>query len=176
MKVAQVKVSGSSPPPRKLDSAALVWRTCRPPSRSDQRTLDAKWPLLRRLLLETRPAPTRLHASFYLPGDLPWAAVIGGSMGSERPRTTANDGPLINVSPGRHSESSASVHPLPTSIAAGQRGRGRNATATAVRLVDACGSPFGRSLPSGVALLISPRRPIGSPPRRGGVVRCRGSL
>jgi hypothetical protein len=33
-------------------------------------TLDARWPLLRRLLLETPPA-TRLHETFYLPGDLP---------------------------------------------------------------------------------------------------------
>jgi hypothetical protein len=57
-------------------------------------------------------------------------------MGPERPRMTATDGPVINVSPGRDPESLASVHPLPTSIAAGQRGRGRNATATAVRLVD----------------------------------------
>jgi CheY-like chemotaxis protein len=31
-------------------------------------------------------------------------------------------GPLINVSPGRHPESSSNVHPLPASIAAGQRG------------------------------------------------------
>jgi hypothetical protein len=68
------------------------------------------------------------------------------------------DGPLINVSPGRQPESSAGVHPLPTDIAAGQRGRDRNATATAVRLADACGSPFGRSLPSSVVLLIAARR------------------
>jgi hypothetical protein len=68
------------------------------------RTLDARWPLLERLLLETPPA-TRLQASFYLPADLPRAAVVGGSMGPERPWTTANDGPLINVSAGRHPES-----------------------------------------------------------------------
>ena len=76
------------------------------------------------------------------------------------------DGPLINLSPGRHPESSASVHPLPTGIAAGQHGRGRNATATAVRVADGRGSPCGRSLPSGVVVLIAARRhPSG--PRRG---------
>jgi len=35
-----------------------------------------------------RPA-TRLHASFYLPATCHRAAVIGGSMGPQRPRTTA---------------------------------------------------------------------------------------
>jgi hypothetical protein len=80
-----------------------------------------------------------------------------------------DDGPLVNVSAGRHLESSSNVHRCRVSIAAGQRGRGRNATATAVRLAEACGSPFGRSLPSGVVLLIGCQTaPIGSPSRRGG--------
>jgi hypothetical protein len=132
------------------------------------RTLDARWPLLERLLLETPPA-TRLQASFYLPADLPRAAVVGGSMGPERPWTTANDGPLINVAPGRHPESSASVHPLPTSIAAGQRRRGRNATATAVRLArDARWSIWAFFAVGCRPTHICHKAPIGSPPRRGG--------
>jgi len=106
------------------------------------------------------------------------AAVVGGSLG---PRAAADDrqtdGPLINVSPGRHPESLSSVHPLPTSIAAGQRGRGRNATATAVRLARdarwsiwaflAVGRRPNPCLPDGTHRVAAEQR---------GVVRCSGSL
>jgi hypothetical protein len=87
-----------------------------------------------------------------------------------------NDGPLINVSPGRHPGSSSNVHPLPTSslqVNADEAGTLRRPPyAWWMRAVVHLGVPCCRAssysyLPEGTHRVAAEER---------GVVRCRGCL